>query len=56
MPETDELNKKLEAIWTGDHLNRRSDAEQFHRFISGQLELRVNAGQTRSFVLNIDSD
>ncbi|OSQ52163.1 P-loop NTPase fold protein, partial [Marivita geojedonensis] len=50
-----EQQKILSEIWVGDKLFRQRDAEILRVFTIGQLQLRENAGETRTYVLNLDA-
>ena len=43
-------------IWEGDALNRSKDAEILRTFTIGHLNLRKNAGEPRTYVLNLDAN
>lgn len=43
-------------IWEGDALNRSKDAEILRTFTIGHLNLRENAGEPRTYVLNLDAN
>lgn len=51
-----ERAKKVAKIWEGDALNRSRDAEILRTFTTGHLDLRENAGEARTYVLNLDAN
>lgn len=46
----------MAKIWEGDALNRSKDAEILRTFTIGHLNLRENAGEPRTYVLNLDAN
>lgn len=47
--------ERISKIWEGDALNRSRDAEILRTFTIGHLSLRQSAGETRTYVLNLDA-
>lgn len=47
---------RVADIWEGDALNRSKDAEILRTFTIGHLNLRENAGEPRTYVLNLDAN
>lgn len=48
-------NQDLDAIWEGDLLGRRSDAEFLLSFLLARVEERGKRGLSRSYVVNLDA-